>query len=80
MKLPKNLDLVLGLEDAQVLKAVNYGLRDVDSIHALTGIPRTIVNCKLNVLLGAGFVVQTDAGFMLKADAGCLIDAICGSY
>jgi hypothetical protein len=80
MKLPKNLDMVLGLEDAQVLRAVNYGLRDVDSIHALTGIPRTLVNCKLNVLLGAGFVMQTDTGFVINAGASTLIESICGSY
>lgn len=30
MKIPKNLDLVIGLYNAQVLRAVKYGLRDVD--------------------------------------------------
>ena len=60
MKLPINLDILFGLEDAQVLKAVNFGLRDVDSIHAITGIPRRIVECKLQVLAWSGIVIQTD--------------------
>lgn len=76
MKLPQNLDVVLGLEDAQVLKAVNFGLRDVDSIHAMTGIPRRIVGCKLQVLLGAGLVMQTGEGFVIRSDVGGFIAAL----
>ncbi len=76
MKLPKNIEVVLGLEDAQVLKAVNFGLRDVDSIHAMTGIPRRIVGCKLEVLLGAELITQTAEGFVIRSDADGLMAAL----
>ncbi len=68
MKIPKDLEILLGSEESQILKAINRGLPDINSIHLLTGIPQDCVERKISALMNMKLVKQTKKGYFLRDD------------
>ncbi|HME52513.1 MAG TPA: hypothetical protein VKM55_09870 [Candidatus Lokiarchaeia archaeon] len=68
MNLPKDLELLLGQEESSILKAINRGLPDVNSIHLLTGIPQDCVERKISALVDMKLVKLTKKGYIIRDD------------
>jgi len=65
---PEYLSVLLSTEDIQILKAINRGLSDVQSIHLLTGIPVPCIERRLHAYIAFNFVGETENGFVLNED------------
>jgi len=68
VNLPKDLELLLGQEESSILKAINRGLPDVNSIHLLTGIPQDCVERKISALVDMKLVKLTKKGYIIRDD------------
>jgi len=68
VNLPTDLETLLGSEESSILKAINRGLPDVNSIHLLTGIPQDCVERKISALVNMKLVKLTKKGFIIRDD------------
>jgi hypothetical protein len=64
---------VLGSEEFLILKVVQNGFNDVQSIHLVTGIPKPCIDSKVNALLAIGFLERHIDGFVVSRDCSTLI-------
>ncbi|HME54562.1 MAG TPA: hypothetical protein VKM55_20285 [Candidatus Lokiarchaeia archaeon] len=73
---PDYLNVLLSSEDIQILKAINYGLSDVQSIHLLTGIPTPCIERRMRAYLDFNFVGETMNGYVLNGDNEAILSYI----
>ncbi len=66
--IPPIVQSILGMEETQILKVVNAGYNDVQSIHFLTGIPLECIESKIRALAGLGLVRTLDNGKLICTD------------
>jgi len=59
MNVPNDLKTVLGMDEAQILEAINRCFTDMNSIHLLTGIPIICVGNKVSALVELKMVKLT---------------------
>ena len=67
------LEQVLGSEEFLILKVVRDGLKDVQSIHLITGIPKLCIDSKVNALIAIGFLERHGDGFAVSHDCSTMI-------
>lgn len=65
-KNPNYLNVLLSTEDIQILKAINYGLSDVQSIHLMTGIPLPCIERRMHAYLDFNFIGEKANGYVLN--------------
>jgi hypothetical protein len=63
---PSYLAVMLNSDDLQILKAIQYGLRDTQSIHLLTGVPLPCIERRMHAYLGFSIIIETIDGYMLN--------------
>jgi len=71
--------MILGLEEAQIVKAIDHGLSDINSIHLITGIPVSCIERKVSALADLGIVKFTRAGYKIREDKLKLLGRIDGA-
>jgi hypothetical protein len=69
---PAYLDVLLATEDRQILKSMNVGLSDVQSIHFMTGIPVPCIERRMRAFMNLKLVDETMNGYILTRDEGVL--------
>ena len=63
---PSYLTVMLNSDDLQILKAIRYGLRDMQSIHLLTGVPLPCIERRMHAYIRFSFVIETTDGYELN--------------
>jgi hypothetical protein len=74
MKLPREIEALIGSEEATIFKVVAKGYSDVTSIHLLTGIPIGCVERKLAALAEIELLVKVDDGYAINDQSMLLGD------
>ncbi len=74
MKLSKEIEALIGSEEATILKVIARGYSDVNSIHLLTGIPMMCIERKISALIELEMLVKVDAVYAINDQSMLLGD------
>ncbi len=62
----RDIEMILGLEESQIIRAISEGFGEVESIHYVTGIQVPCIEYKVAALEGLGWVKQGKSGLVLS--------------
>ncbi len=60
------MEMLLGLEESQIIRAISEGFGEIESIHYVTGIPVLCIESKVAALEELGWVKQGISGLVLS--------------
>ncbi|MBN2150068.1 MAG: hypothetical protein JW839_01355 [Candidatus Lokiarchaeota archaeon] len=64
-----DMEMLLGLEESCIVRAIAEGFGDVESIHYVTGIPVSCIEFKVAALEGIGWVKRAGSGLLLLVES-----------
>ncbi len=62
------MEMMLGLEESQIIRAISEGFSEVESIHFVTGIQVPCIENKVAALEELGWVKKEKSGLVLTKD------------
>jgi hypothetical protein len=78
-QLPRILDSLIGMEEGIILRIINRGYMDTNSIHLLTGIPIPCIERKIDALINLELVKKTEKGYEIREDIERLLATLLGN-
>ncbi len=64
----RDMEMILGLEESQIMRAILEGFGEIESIHYVTGIPVPCIEIKVAALESLGWIKRTGAGLAITED------------
>ena len=62
----RDMEMMLGLEESQIIRAISEGFGEIESIHYVTGIQVPCIEYKVAALEELGWVKQEKSGLVLS--------------
>jgi len=72
----QSLNVLLGFDDVQILKAIQLGVSDIVAIHFMSGVPIPCIERRMPAYLDMNLIEKTDAGFKITPEAESEIESI----
>ncbi len=62
----RDIEMMLGLEESQIIRAISEGFGEIESIHYITGIQILCIESKVAALEELGWIKQGESGLVLS--------------